>query len=363
MERVVLKKFYNLYLLLRQQALLLTLLIFVLLQSCKSPTAPKSNNSSDTTSHNWVFTIDTLGEGNGSTLHDVAIVSISPFLVYAVGEIYLKDSTGQFDQQPYNLAKWDGNEWKLQKLIAGNFPPVIKSVFVVNDHNVWFDPWFHWDGQNFHEIPSDPIFYGIGIDKMWGNSNGLYVVGTGGFIAFMNTSGTWQKLSSGTSTDIQDIWGYQNTSGQTTILCVSSSVFYGGEESLFSISGNNVNQLNTNGLSWSERGLWFDDKGYYIVGDGMYYKKTLQDTVWQSFQKGLTTYYIEAIRGNAPNDIVAVGDYGAFLHYNGSSWFDFTQQLNLPNCVLNSVSIKDNLVVAVGTLGGDRGIIVVGKRQ
>ncbi|NCS89503.1 MAG: hypothetical protein GW789_12300, partial [Ignavibacteria bacterium] len=97
--------------------------------------------------------------------------------------------------------------------------------------------------------------------------------------------------------------------------------------------------------------------------DGMYYKKSLQDTVWQSIQKGITTNYVEAIRGNTWNDIFAVGDFGTVLHYNGSTWYNFTQQLNIPNCVFHSVSIKDNLMVAVGTLGGDRTIAVVGVRK
>ncbi|MDG7001596.1 MAG: glucosyl transferase, partial [Nitrososphaerota archaeon] len=110
-------------------------------------------------------------------------------------------------------------------------------------------------------------------------------------------------------------------------------------------------------------GVWFDSNNYYVVGDGMYQKNSLRDSTWQMFQHGITTDYVEAIRGNAWNDIVAAGDYGTFLHFNGSTWYNFTQQLNIPNAILSAVAVKGNLAVAVGTLGGGKAIAVVARRQ
>ena len=52
----------------------------------------------DTTSHNWTYTLDTLGE-SGSYLLDVAIINDT--LAFAVGEIHIGDSV-------YNIAKWNG---------------------------------------------------------------------------------------------------------------------------------------------------------------------------------------------------------------------------------------------------------------
>ena len=46
----------------------------------------------DTTSHNFTWQIDTLGDGS-SVLQDIALVSDSVF--YGAGEFYLQDSTGQ----------------------------------------------------------------------------------------------------------------------------------------------------------------------------------------------------------------------------------------------------------------------------
>jgi hypothetical protein len=338
----------------------------------KNPVAPPLQNGIDTTSHNWTFTIDTLGDGNGSTLNDAAIISTNPPIIYAVGNIQLKDSTGDYNPWIYNLLKWNGNKWELNHITVlfrgNNITPPLKGIFPSSQYQIWLVGGLaiYGDGQSWlpFDVRSITGFDSLSFTKCWGNNaEDTWFAGLNGSLTHM-TQESWLRIPSGVTDDIQDVWGYKNKStGQTTVLAISSTVFYGGTENLISVSGNNATKINTNGLSWSIRGLWFDDNGYYIVGDGMYYKKSLQDTVWQSFQKGITTNYINAIRGNAWNDIIAVGDFGTVLHYNGSSWYNYTQQINLPNCALYSVSIKDNYMVAVGTLGGDRAIAVVGVRK
>ena len=347
----------------------------------KNPVEPPvkdgtDSTGTDTTSHNWTFTIDTLGDGNGSTLYDAAIVSIDPPLIYAVGEIYLKDSTGQFNLQPYSVLEWDGHQWKLNRIYNtdNNLIPNISGIFIFTSSDIWLADGgvYRWDGTSRKVSESFDRISLIGgtengqsVNKLWGtSSNNLYGIGWKGMVTKYNGS-SWQKLSSGINTDIQDIWGYQNNSGKISILAVGSTVYYGGDESLLSISGSNVTQLNTNGLSWSIRGVWFDSHSYYVSGAEIYYKKTLQDSLWQIIRPAPSNSYgyVSAIRGNAWNDIIAVGAFGTFLHYNGNSWYNFTQHLNLSGCDFYSVSIKDNLVVAVGTLGGDRAIAVVGVRK
>lgn len=337
---------------------------------------PMPPEGQDTTSHNWVFTIDTLGDGNGSGLNDVAIISTNPLLVYAVGDIEVKDSTGQFEPQPYGIVEWDSKKWKLNRIYDtnNNIIPSIRGILSISSSDIWLTDGgiYGWDGASGKVSASyDRISLvggeenGQSVNRLFGtSSNNLYGIGWKGMVTHFNGI-NWQKLESGVNEDIQDIWGYKNTSGQTTILSISSTVYYGGTENLLSITGNTATKINTNGLSWSIRGLWFDNKGYYIVGAEIYYKKSLQDSIWQIIRAAPSKNYgyINAIRGNAWNDIVAVGAFGTLLHYNGSTWYNFTQQLNIPNCVFCSVSIKDNLVVAVGTLGGDRAIAVVGVRK
>ena len=203
------------------------------------------------------------------------------------------------------------------------------------------------------------------ITRCWGSSpTNIYFAGLDGSLVHYDGS-TWQSIASGTTEDIQDIWGGTDLiTGKEFALATVSTLYYGGYSRLLKITGTQADTISTNGLSWSIRGVWFDSKGYYVVGAELYYKKTLQDSTWQTLQQSYyTTGYPEAIRGNAWNDIIGVGDFGTFLHYNGSTWHDFTQELNLHDCNLLAVSIKGNLAVAVGTLGGEKAIAVVAQRK
>ena len=68
----------------------------------------------DTTSHQFTWQVDTLGDGASSVLYDVAIINDT--LAYAVGEMYLRDTLGYFDPNAFNIAKWNGIRWQLKRL-------------------------------------------------------------------------------------------------------------------------------------------------------------------------------------------------------------------------------------------------------
>ena len=68
----------------------------------------------DTTSHNFTWQTWTFGEHSSSMLYDVAIIYENN--IWAVGEIYMNDSLGNPDPTLYNLSKWDGNDWKVERV-------------------------------------------------------------------------------------------------------------------------------------------------------------------------------------------------------------------------------------------------------
>ena len=68
----------------------------------------------DTTSHNFVWEVDSLGDGQGSILRDVSILNDTS--VWVTGDLHIKDSTGHFEIEPYNAAFWDGKKWHLQRI-------------------------------------------------------------------------------------------------------------------------------------------------------------------------------------------------------------------------------------------------------
>ena len=165
--------------------------------TCKHTTEPPPA-ASDTTSHAFTWRMEALGEG---FLHDVALINDT--LAYAVGEIYLPDSTGQLDPLLYNLAVWNGKTWTVSRLAYMNqgYPSYseIFWLFAISADDIWFGNSVHWNGQSFHNVDiGTSVFYGIGSNKMWGSPNGkLYVVGNSGRIAYSSNHGTsWQRVES-----------------------------------------------------------------------------------------------------------------------------------------------------------------------
>lgn len=76
---------------------------------------------------------------------------------------------------------------------------------------------------------------------------------------------------------------------------------------------------------------------------------------------GIPAIYTNCIRGNAENDIVVAGDFGLLAHFNGATWHLYPEA-GFPGGVYESVSIRGNMVVAVGWMGS-RVIIARGVRR
>jgi len=316
----------------------------------------------DTTSNNWTFQTFTFGGGGGSSvLNDVAIINDT--LAFAVGEIYLKDSTtGQPDPQPYNLAVWNGSDWKLQKIpyyYQGQpFYGPIYSVFAFGAGNIWFGigNMIHWDGQLFNSVELPPSVWGPHrINKIWGAGSNLYIVGDGGSIARYD-GGVWTKIESGTNTDIDDACGITNpTTGKVEVYCAVTNFFQPADKRILRITdGDKVDSV-----SWSTGrdvvSVWTPDGSHlYACGDGVF--ENLAGT-WREMKTG-ASIYTNCIRGNAPNDIVVVGGYGFIAHWNGASFRIYPPAMDV---IYTSVAITGNLIVAVGTTGA-KAVVTIGRR-
>jgi hypothetical protein len=163
----------------------------------------------DTTSHNFVWEIDTLGD-YGSYLNDVAIIDENN--IWVVGYIKDGDST-------YNAAHWEGNEWELNRLPAITYSGSISqgaltSIYAIGADEIWCSSdagsYVRWNGQEWLSewIPDR----NGGINAVWGTSSSdMYFVGDNGSIVHYDGSG-FEKMESlpgegGTDIDFKDIWG------------------------------------------------------------------------------------------------------------------------------------------------------------
>jgi hypothetical protein len=324
----------------------------------------------DTTSHNFTWQTFTFGDAGAgsSTLYDCAIVNDT--LAYAVGEIYMNDSTGQADPLPYNLAKWNGTKWELKRITTEfRGSPVtvpLEGIYAFSSNDIWVvgSLPIHGDGKSWTmydvRTSTDP---NLSLSKVWGsNSNNLFFVGRNGSIAHYS-NGAWQKIESGTSLNINDIYGAQNNkTNELEIVAVSSNILSGLNREVIQISSSQAKIIGKDGIKGTLSSIWFKPGiKYYAVGDGIYEKNKLSSSLWRNNPFDITTYYTYKIRGIDLNNITAVGGVGEILHFNGKTWKSYRNDAGLISGNYYSVAIKENLIVAVG-YDSPRAAITIGRR-
>ncbi len=315
----------------------------------------------DTTSNNFTWQTFTFGGNAGScNLYDVAIVNDT--LAYAVGSIYLTDSTGQPDPNAYNLVKWNGENWKLLRTqfytfcnqsSTGSYPT--QAVIAISDTEIWTSSYTEVavssNSKEFRIICTP-----VQISKMFSFNNTVYTVGKNGNIG-LYSNGAWQKIESGTTADINDIWGI-NINGNIKVYCAVSDFLQVSEHKILTVTGGNK----VDSVRWDVgreiHSIW-TETGFpiYTAGDGVFENKL---GYWEE-EKQVSAFYSRNIRGSALNDIYVCGDYGFFAHYNGIRWTVF-KNLYINGAYL-SIAIKDNLVIAVGYLSNEQAVIIVGRRN
>ncbi len=311
----------------------------------------------DTTSHDFTWETFTFGDGGTCLFRDVFIINDND--IWAVGQVWLKDSTGQFIYPPYNAIHWDGFEWGLKRILYKGGFWRIDAIYAFNENDVWFETAVRWNGVEFLDQTIPNILIGNSINKLWGiSSNDLFLVGSNGLIAHFNGQ-TWQKLESGTELPIQDIWGMGDTTGEEKILCVASEKYEISEKKIFEINPDKiVIELD---YPYNDRlhSVWFNSSNiFYVAGDEVYRNAY---NSWTKYS-GLPFKFINMIRGHDLNDLFICGDFGLASHFNGKEWYSYSGPVFDGN-LYYSLDYKNNLVVLVGTKSGREAVITIGKRN
>jgi hypothetical protein len=246
--------------------------------------------------------------------------------------------------------------------VAGYLSGTTQAIFAFSSNSIIItDGWavLHWDGSSFIPLSCMPMTIWKGtISKFWGTSlNNFYAVGRNGMIAYFN--GSWQKIESGTTLDIQDIWGATDpTTHELQIIAVATRN-YPLDKTILQIQGTSVTSLSTDSIQYELFSTWFvPNHHYYVVGDGIYEKSSLSEKQWKNNPLDITHYATTKIRANGLNDIFVVGAFGEVLHYNGSSWVSYRSHTALNNGAYSGLAVKG---IAVGG-DGSKAIIAVGRR-
>ncbi len=275
----------------------------------------------DTTSHNYEWSIDTMGVFQSALS---GVWGSSPTNVYAVGRIARSDSVD------YNITRFDGQSWKPFYIPFGA-PPAVGSPQLFGIHGFSFnDIWVvgvggvvsHWNGASWTTISlgtcSDPQCLGVinrdPLFAVWGtSSNDLFAVGDSGVIVHYDGQ-NWTKMQSGTTLTFRDVWGSASNDVYAVAMDFFSAqwkvVHYNGSiwEAVFVDSV----QLNRPG------GLWGSSSAnVYMVGDfvGRY-----DGQFWKRIVVPNTQYTMHGVEGSGANNIFVAGSFGVVLHWNGDSW-------------------------------------------
>ena len=333
----------------------------------------------DTTSHNFTWEVFEFGEHSNSILRDVAIIDENN--IWAVGEIYLKDSTGANDSKLYNAVHWNGSQWEISRITVNYndrfITPVMYGIYAFSEDEIWTTSGIptRWNGEEwvqYHLFDMGILSQNDGIlTKIWGSSsNDLYFVGSLGTITHYNGT-SWSKIESGTEVDLRDVWGdgskvfitgMDDSNGNTVLLSLNNST-------LQTLYDYNVLSPNQGDLEGFVRGVWFNEFPYFYLLTSSHVTRIRKDNMEEQkriyeVSPGFTGGY-HHIRGSGINDLMIVGNRNHIAHYNGRSWREYTEIFD-NDVLLTSLSIREDMVVISGLRYVDlltrKGIIIIGRR-
>lgn len=329
-----------------------------------SPTKPVSVTTEDTTSHNFTWTIDTLGR-YPSMFFDVTIIDENN--IWAVGEM-------RTDSGYCAAAHWDGTEWNMMKFVWDSLINVTKfhSLWGESSDDFWVanGSAFHWNGSLL-EMGYQVLGTQKGLTRVWGTDySNLYFVGNGGNIIHYDGS-SYRQMKSNTDIDLKRISG--NDKGDVFITGYEDDGRSIALEYMDGIWKEKYYSTGIPNIANNDYGIFFSTWGgeqntYFITLAGL-----LKVNIKNGMKKlttdsdlGVYPFAEHDIEGQAENDFIIASNRGKIVHWNGYSWSIQNEMYNrYPDHILSvyGADYNDNTVAIVGTYySGSKGFIIIGKR-
>jgi len=349
-----------------EKILVLWPLLFFALFCSEQPTDPPPEQDvceiSDTTTHNFTWHTDTLGEWP-SVLYDVAAVDENN--VWAVGAINIGDDR-------FNAVKWDGVEFGYYSLLLegyGGGNPTIQELRILltfSENDIWVfsasGSYARWNGHEWESEYIGPFQKGITLDAWGSSSNDIFIVGSNGSITHYDGS-SFTLMESGTDVELRDITGYVDSETGLTHAWAAGP----------------LTLLHYDGYEWQT--VW--DENNPLVPDGYNHPaaihainhKQLLVAAYKpieirgycintkdpaDFRHTFTTdFFPYAIAGATLSDIFVVGSMGNIAHFNGADIIKYPESNSNSN---RNVSYVNDHVFVVGPLAEQLGLFVRGGK-
>ena len=332
-------------------------------------TATFNFTTMDTTSHDFTWTIDTLGE-YGSLLNDVHIVNENN--IWVVGQIIMDDPDSSWNgtgTETFNAAHWDGSEWEMIRVYG---PVELYSIFYFNENDIWVTTWsypIHWDGQEWTLTRYQDIGLNVSAGQAcWGtSSSNMYFVGNNGGIVHYDGS-EFVKINCDVDTDFIDVVGTPD--GEHVFIVGNPAGRIGGEMLL---------QMNGNTLEWQKVQFPFKSTAtpnFWSVDlcNNEIFIPVLFEGIWtfnydnnnSNLDRNIPRLdrLYKSTKVVAENDIMFCGSKMDYIHFNGMTYkYVSDDGVYDPNYRMRGGDYNGEVVVMVGeTFSSSRAIITRGQR-
>jgi len=345
--------------------LFLPVVVMLLGTTCSDNTSeppPANVTVEGPSSHDWRWEYTIIDPANTKGhLWDVCYINDN--CIWAVGQIEHKGEN-------YNACRWDGNEWKLEKVYDlipdSNTEPDVHQLYTVygtDPDYIWFcggTYFILWNGKEYitdHSLII-PLLSAHGtLRESWGNApNNIYMGGTNGEIVHYDGH-RWKRLENDIEQDITAIHGNGDT-----VLVAATGPGDAGPTAFYTIVGEKVEFFAQDSLVHGVHALWFshlDD--IYAEGDGSSHFNGHEWLKFRSKMGGLGN----DMAANSRWDILVAGAVSTIRHYNNEDW---KQWMPIPgldyHVCLNGCTIRGDEAWAVGLLTqGTEVLIVKGTRS
>lgn len=297
--------------------LLIILMAWMLaLGSCNdtNPVTPGAQPM-DTTSHTYVWEIDTLVMDKYSRVNGVWAFSEND--VWVVGYFRSLDSTGaQIFNKTCNAAHWDGQAWRLHRVDIRHEGQSMfgapTNCFGLSPDDFWLVPGLHWNGYYWTGHDFSWISNGQTLAAWGSRTDDVYFVGRNESIVRWDGK-TLTSLAAETSVQCHGVWG----SGDTVLIAtVDGYRVYGGTGHIIRvvkgriIGREAVQQGGFLSKVWECDGIWYAGGSAGIF--------SYNGKQWQMVMPKVQE--VTGLQGTALNDVYVSYYDGRVHHFNGRTW-------------------------------------------
>jgi hypothetical protein len=313
--------------------------------------------TSDTTSSNFVWTVDTIAYG-----YAFGTCILNDTNIWVCGK-FNADDTGGFSAMPRSIARFVGGKWLYR--MNYQYQGLGYDLAAASADDIWFavGALVHWDGKKWTESPADTL--GIGWDVIGLLSKDTVYAGNHRSKIVRIINGNVEPVSIATDLAVSRIIATHDSAGHPIVFALLSAIDSTKRHAIYRIDGLNAHPV-MDDLSIPRNMSDFmcvSGKTFFLCGAGIYVRPVDSDTAqWARLPDSYTsTWYLASIDCQNWNDIVVAGAYGSLAHFNGARWRQFPE-LSFPGNFW-CVRIHDDCIVAVGMHENQHAIVARGRRM